>query len=75
MSTLTEEQRRILERADKFGTIEVGDDEICPGIHFCFDWDQLPVCRDSPEAECCGCGRLSEGRSKAAEGGDDGEGK
>lgn len=55
---LTAEQSKILARADKFGTIEVGDDRICPGIHFCPDWDDLPVCADRPEADGCTCGRI-----------------
>jgi len=40
--------------------IYMGDDRICPGIHFCPDWDGLPVCADSPEAEGCSCGRIVE---------------
>jgi hypothetical protein len=57
---LTLEQHRVLAFADKFGVIREGDDEVCPGIHFCRDWDGMAICRDSPEAEGCACGRLSK---------------
>lgn len=57
---LTPAQRRILSAADRSGMIYMGDDRICPGIHFCPDWDGLPVCADSPEAEGCSCGRIVE---------------
>lgn len=60
MNTLTEEQHKVLDRADKFGHILLGDEKICPGIHFCADWDGMAVCRGAPEAEACTCGRLSE---------------
>jgi hypothetical protein len=57
---LSKRQTAVLMRADKSGMIYEGDSEICPGIHFCSDWDSLPVCDDSPEADACGCGRLTE---------------
>ncbi len=57
---MTDEQKQILARADKFGAIYAGDEKICPGIHFCPDWDDLPVFIDSPEAEGCTCGRLKD---------------
>jgi hypothetical protein len=60
MAELTEEQRKVLALADKSGMILEGDPEICPGIHFCRDWDQMAVCADSPEAEGCACGRLKK---------------
>ena len=62
MSDLTIEQILILDRADKRGHILLGDDDICPGIHFCPDWDGMAVCLDSSEAEGCDCGRLDEAR-------------
>lgn len=55
MTRLTAEQYKILERADRFGAIYEEDADICPGIHFCPDWDGLPVCIASPEAETCTC--------------------
>ena len=58
---LTEEQRKILTRADKTGLIYQGDSDVCPQIHFCHDWDSLPICADSPEAEACTCGRITKG--------------
>lgn len=63
-SNLTPDQKSILERADKFGHILMEDDHLCPGIHFCPDWDGLAVCEDSPEAYGCHCGRLKN-REKA----------
>lgn len=60
MPDLTKKQVDILARADKFGHIYEGDYSICPGIHFCPDWDGLPVCIDSPEADGCNCGRLDK---------------
>lgn len=57
---LTDEQIRILNRADRTGMIYQGDSDVCPGIHFCRDWDKLAVCKDSPEAEGCQCGRLKD---------------
>lgn len=70
MTTLTTSQHKILQRADKFGHILLGDEKTCPGIHFCPDWDGLAVCRDSPEAEGCQCGRLEKetGDAEASEG-------
>ena len=58
MKELSVQQRFELAKADKWGTIEMGVDKICPGIHFCPDWDDMAVCIDSPEAESCTCGRL-----------------
>lgn len=52
---LTEAQRRTLEYVDKSGRISARHYEICPGIHFCPDWDSLPVCDASPEKEACTC--------------------
>lgn len=64
---LSAEQRRVLERADKFGLIYEGDDAICGGIHFCPDWDGMAVCADSPEADGCHCGRLRPKASTLSE--------
>jgi len=55
---LTNEQRRILFIADKTGMIKQGDSDTCPQIHFCPDWDEFPICADSPEAEGCTCGSI-----------------
>lgn len=57
---LTKEQMKVLHRADKTGMIYTTDKEVCPGIHFCNDWDRLAVCNDSPEADGCCCGRLED---------------
>lgn len=57
---LSQDQIKVLTRADKMGMIYEGDSKICPGIHFCDDWDDLPVCDDSPEADACTCGRLTK---------------
>lgn len=59
MADLSIMQIAILDRADKRGHILLGDEDTCPGIHFCPDWDGMAVCADSPEAEGCHCGRLS----------------
>ena len=52
---LTKEQLAILNRADRSGMIVVGDSDICPGIHFCREWDSLPICVASPEWDACLC--------------------
>ena len=62
VTNLTDEQKAVLKRCDKFGAIELPDNDICPGIHFCPDWDRLAVCIDSPEADGCSCGRLDDYR-------------
>lgn len=61
---LTKAQQDVLTHADRFGIIRVGDDQICPEIHFCPDWDQMPICADSPEAEACTCGRIKKDMTK-----------
>lgn len=63
---LTEAQHTVLAFADKHGVIREGDYEICPGIHFCPDWDRLPVCKDSPEADGCACGQLKEFKTEGS---------
>lgn len=45
----------VLSRANKEGIIYVGDERICPGIHFCPGWDYLAIFDDSPEAAACTC--------------------
>lgn len=52
---LTEAQRAILAFTDSRGRISPWHNAICPGIHFCPDWDFLPVCDASPEKEACTC--------------------
>ena len=55
--TLTPLQHGILDRLDRdpAAFITDSDKRACPGIHFCPDWDELPVCFDSPEIEGCTC--------------------
>lgn len=50
---LTKEKIARLQRIDKTGLIAEEDKQELPGIHFCYEWDELPVCKDSPEWECC----------------------
>ena len=52
---LTHEQLRMLQIADRMGEAPQGVDVTCPGFHFCPDWDELPICDDSPEREACTC--------------------
>lgn len=52
---LTPEQKRVLADADDLGRIFEPDKMVCPGIHFCPDWDYMPICDDSPEREACTC--------------------
>jgi hypothetical protein len=53
---LTREQLSILARADVTEEPPSLDDlRKVPGFHFCPDWDYLPICDDSPEADCCCC--------------------
>ena len=54
---LTQGQSMILFLADKMGEAPAGAQAICPGFHFCPDWDFLPICKDSPEWEACTCTR------------------
>lgn len=61
---LTLQQKAILHRADKTGMIYKGDSTVCPQIHFCDDWDGLPICADSPEADGCTCGRIKDATPK-----------
>lgn len=46
-----------LERLDRGGVITAADKIELPGIHWCPDWDFLPVCDASPEIEGCTCPR------------------
>lgn len=52
---LAQLQRRVLTLADGTDEIPQGAAVVCPGIHFCPDWDYLPICMDSPEWEACDC--------------------
>ena len=52
---LTAEQQSVLRDADDLGRFSHIDTVICPGLHFCPDWDYLPVCDDSPEKAGCTC--------------------
>ena len=56
-------QRGILTIADRGGFIPDGGAAICPGIHFCPDWDGLPICEDSPEWDACTCPTPPKGDS------------
>lgn len=58
--TLSLAQQIGLVCADKQGRIEDVHRRTCPGIHFCPDWDFMPVCNDSPEKESCTCTLESE---------------
>lgn len=55
---LTNTQENVLRRLDLLPELEPSevDRAICPGLHFCPDWDFLPICKDSPEwDEGCNC--------------------
>lgn len=54
-SRLTNKQRYQLHMVDLAGEISDEDRVVLPGIHFCPDWDQMAVCDDSPEKDCCTC--------------------
>jgi hypothetical protein len=62
---------KILMRADKYGTLMYGDEDICPGIHFCPDWNDLPVFAGIPEADACQCGRLPKSEDEKPHSGAD----
>ena len=44
-----------LQAIEKAGAITEDDKRALPGVHFCDDWDGLPIFDGSPEKECCGC--------------------
>lgn len=52
---MTGEQQNVLTLADRLGVIRVGDREVCPGLHYCPDWDFLPIFNGSPEKTSCTC--------------------
>ena len=53
---LTYEQMKILREADKSSLCPRPEDlKKVKGFHWCPDWDFLPICDDSPEADCCFC--------------------
>lgn len=35
--------------------LELTQEEVDEGWHFCNDWDGLLICKDWPESECCYC--------------------
>lgn len=49
---MTEDRYRELE-ADM--TLKLTREELDEGWHFCYEWDQMLICKDWPEAECCLC--------------------
>lgn len=55
---LSFKQEQLLQVIDRCSIIHSSDDRVCPGIHFCPDWDFLPVCDDSPEKDGCTCGEV-----------------
>lgn len=60
---MTQEQRELLDLLDRGERTRITDDDlaICPGLHWCPDWDFLPVCDDSPEKAGCNCAPASDG--------------
>ena len=50
---LTKEQTMLLFEIDRAEIFTEEDERILPGLHFCPDWDGLPVCDNSPEY--CNC--------------------
>ena len=52
---LTAEQRQILAHADKSGSISDADRKKLPGFHFCPDWDEMAICKGTPEWDACTC--------------------
>lgn len=52
---MNEKQWTALRRIDMTGEITEQDKAFLPGLHFCDDWDQLPIYDDSPEKESCTC--------------------
>lgn len=45
-----------LEKVNNSDVINEEDKKILPGIHWCPDWDYLPVFDNSPEKVGCTCG-------------------
>lgn len=58
-SKLSPRQLHQLHRVDRAGAINEEDRAVLPGVHFCPDWDEMAICDDSPEKDCCTC-KLSE---------------
>lgn len=54
---LTIQQAAVLDRLDRDPAAIIGeaDARVCPGLHFCPDWDGLPICKASPEWDDCTC--------------------
>ena len=55
---LTKSQKDLLMEIDRTGIFTEEDKETLPGLHFCPEWDDLPVCDDSPESSGCTCNLL-----------------
>lgn len=55
MAKLTAKQIKLLRRIDRAGFFTKDEAEQLPGLHFCGDWDFLPVCDAGPEADGCTC--------------------
>lgn len=59
---LTYEQSQILRGIDA-GLTNMANKrikKIVPGVHWCPDWDYMPICDDSPEKEGCTCNLKQE---------------
>ena len=52
---LTRLQKDLLMEIDRTGSFTEEDMKTLPGLHFCPEWDEIPVCDDSPESEFCKC--------------------
>lgn len=63
MTTLSPQQQQILSKVDMEGKFSEADALICPGLHFCWDWDEMAICDVSPEKATCVCTN-TEGLSK-----------
>lgn len=54
---LTKQQASLLRYLDEDQDADIldADRRLCPGLHFCPDWDGMPICEASPEWEACTC--------------------
>lgn len=52
---LTQEKIAVLRRIDKDGFFTQEDKRLLPGLHFCPEWDDLPISDECPEKSCCVC--------------------
>ena len=55
MDKLENYKKALLRKADLSGQIDSDAREFLPGVHFCPDWDEMAIYRESPEWECCTC--------------------